>query len=119
MQRTRPFPGHPEFSIVNYPGCREYCVENFHIARDGSGRVVRKATGLTWYWAIIPALFSLTPVSNVAFSYARALVHVGADIWTTLARILELHHGYYALREMRAGYWWYVQVPQSQPLFLK
>lgn len=64
MQQTRPLPGHPEFSVIDYPGYREYCVENFYVARDGSGRIVRRATGLSWYWAVIPVLLSLAPVGS-------------------------------------------------------
>jgi len=38
----------PEFSVLDFPGFREYRVENWHLSRDGCQRVIRGATGLTW-----------------------------------------------------------------------
>ncbi|KXN85484.1 hypothetical protein AN958_11288 [Leucoagaricus sp. SymC.cos] len=60
MPQTRPLIGHPEFSITNHPGYREYRVDNFYVARDGSGRIVRKATGFSTYCAFAPVLLALS-----------------------------------------------------------
>ncbi|XP_006458221.1 hypothetical protein AGABI2DRAFT_115231 [Agaricus bisporus var. bisporus H97] len=60
MRETHPLPDHPEFSVRDYPGYREYRVENFYVARNGSGRIIQKATGLSWCCALFPVLFSLT-----------------------------------------------------------
>lgn len=60
MQRTRPLPNtNPEFSVLECPGYREYRVENWHLARDGSGRVVRGTLGWTWREAVIPVVVSI------------------------------------------------------------
>lgn len=67
MRETHPLPDHPEFSVRDYPGYREYRVENFYVARNGSGRIIQKATGLSWRCALFPVLFSLTRVNIRAF----------------------------------------------------
>ncbi|KII88622.1 hypothetical protein PLICRDRAFT_41813 [Plicaturopsis crispa FD-325 SS-3] len=60
MQLLRPLPDtNPEFCILQCPGYREYRVENWHLARDGSGRVVRGTSGWSWKEAIFPAIVSL------------------------------------------------------------
>ncbi|KAF9453244.1 hypothetical protein P691DRAFT_658988 [Macrolepiota fuliginosa MF-IS2] len=75
MQRKRPLPSHPEFSVIDYPGYREYRVENFYIARDGSGRVVKRTSGLTWYWILIPTFglrwFTIWALVTVALLYGK------------------------------------------------
>jgi phosphatidylinositol N-acetylglucosaminyltransferase subunit H len=49
MQRRRLLPDtHPELTVLELPGFCEYRVENWHIARDGSGRVVKGTSGWTW-----------------------------------------------------------------------
>lgn len=63
MQQTHPSPGHPEFSVIDHSGYREYRIENFHVNRDGSGRIMRKATGFSVQWALIPVALALGPVS--------------------------------------------------------
>ena len=59
MRRSRPLPdSYPEFSILEYPGFREYRVENWRLARDGS-RAARKASYLRWRDVITVTLLSL------------------------------------------------------------
>ena len=55
MQRTRPLQDHPELSILRHPGVVEYRVENWRIARDGSGRVLR-GYGWSWVDVLVPVL---------------------------------------------------------------
>ncbi|EKM82776.1 hypothetical protein AGABI1DRAFT_33856 [Agaricus bisporus var. burnettii JB137-S8] len=55
MRETHPLPDHPEFSVRDYPNYREYRVENRYVARNGSGRIIQKATGLSWCCALFPA----------------------------------------------------------------
>lgn len=76
MQRSRPLPvTNPEFSITEFPGFREYRVENWRLARDGSTRVIKGASGLTWRDALGSLFLSLIwpkvgpPVFNVSFSF--------------------------------------------------
>jgi len=57
MQRSKPLAAtNPEFTVLDWPGFREYRVENWHLARDGSNRVIRGATGLTWQLATVPVV---------------------------------------------------------------
>lgn len=45
----RPLPDtHPEFTVVYWPGFTEYRVENWRLARDGSGRIVRGTCAWSW-----------------------------------------------------------------------
>lgn len=60
MPRTQPLPStHPQFSIIDYPSCREYRVENWYLARDGSGRVIKGTSLWTWWEAVVSAVLSL------------------------------------------------------------
>jgi phosphatidylinositol N-acetylglucosaminyltransferase subunit H len=60
MQRSRPLATtNPEFSVLEWPGFREYRVENWHLARDGSQRVIKGATGLDWKLAIASVVLGL------------------------------------------------------------
>lgn len=106
MQRTRPLPGHPEFTIVNHLEYREYRVENFFVARDGSGRIVRRATGFSWYWTVLPVLLGLAQIQGwrwlgvlvmvtIAFIYNK-LTQVVAETIVVIPRHgvqLETHRG--------------------------
>jgi len=57
MQRSRPLAStHPEFSVLYFPGFLEYRVENWHLSRDGSQRIVRYVTGFTWEFAIVSVI---------------------------------------------------------------
>ena len=58
MQRSHPLQDHPEFSVRRHPSCIEYRVENWRIARDGSGRVL-KGYGWSWVDALIPLFVAL------------------------------------------------------------
>ena len=63
MRRTRPLRDtHPEFTILDHQGSREFRVENWRLARDGSKRVLR-FYGWSWLDALVPvALAILWPV---------------------------------------------------------
>jgi len=59
MRRTCPLPDtHPELSIIEWPGFCEYRVENRHLARDGSGRVINAVKSWTWFDSILPLALS-------------------------------------------------------------
>jgi hypothetical protein len=59
MQQTRPLPDcHPELSVTEWPSFREYRVENWRLARDGSGNVVRGATSWGWIDLCLPVVIS-------------------------------------------------------------
>src|SRR6266576_2393351 len=70
MRRSWPLSTNPEFSILEYPGYFEYRVENWHLARDGSGRTITRISSLAWLDAILTAALSVTwlKVSSVRLS---------------------------------------------------
>ncbi|KAF4576474.1 hypothetical protein EYR40_000713 [Pleurotus pulmonarius] len=39
---------HPQFTVLEFPGFKEYRVENWRLSRNGSGKVVHATSGLTW-----------------------------------------------------------------------
>ena len=57
MQQTRPLQDHPEFSVRRSPSHTEYRVENWRIARDGSGRVLR-FYGWSWFDYAVPVFLA-------------------------------------------------------------
>jgi len=59
MKRIHPIPDtHPQFSVLDLPGYREYRVENWHLARDGSGRIIR-GTSYPLRWSILSLCVSI------------------------------------------------------------
>lgn len=59
MQHARPLlQVHPEFSIRRCPSYTEYRVENWRIARDGSGRVL-KFHGWSWIDYAVPVVVAV------------------------------------------------------------
>lgn len=49
MRISQPlFATNPEFLILDFPGYREYRVENWRVTRDGTGRVIYGTTAWTW-----------------------------------------------------------------------
>ncbi|KAJ6547444.1 hypothetical protein B0H19DRAFT_268377 [Mycena capillaripes] len=51
--------GPPEFVIFRRPGFTEYRVENWRLARDGSGKVLMGVSGWIWYYSLLPLVVSL------------------------------------------------------------
>ncbi|KAJ7710028.1 hypothetical protein B0H17DRAFT_915938 [Mycena rosella] len=49
----------PEFAVFQHPGFTEYRVENWRLARDGSGRVFMGVSGWSWQYSLIPLIVSL------------------------------------------------------------
>ncbi|KAF7338393.1 Phosphatidylinositol N-acetylglucosaminyltransferase subunit gpi15 [Mycena venus] len=49
----------PEFVVFHRPGFTEYRVENWRLARDGSGRVLMGVSGWRWHYSLVPLLLSL------------------------------------------------------------
>jgi phosphatidylinositol N-acetylglucosaminyltransferase subunit H len=50
---------HPELLIVEGRGYREYRVQNSHLARSGSGKIVKGYTSWAWKDAFIVAICAL------------------------------------------------------------
>ncbi|KAJ7098033.1 hypothetical protein B0H15DRAFT_638770 [Mycena belliarum] len=49
----------PEFAVLKHPGFTEYRVENWHLARDGTGRIVKGVSKSVWQYSLLPLLASL------------------------------------------------------------
>jgi len=73
MQRSQPLATNPEFTVLDWPGFREYRVENWHLARDGSNKVVRGAAGLTWQLAIVPVVLGFVWIKVESFWFMTGL----------------------------------------------
>ncbi|OAX43571.1 hypothetical protein K503DRAFT_125953 [Rhizopogon vinicolor AM-OR11-026] len=117
MQRTRPLPDiHPELSVTEWPSFREYRVENWRLARDGSGSIVPGATSWEWIDLCLPVVFSFIwsrvrgsiilcafAVLAVAFiTYCRCtqVLHESVLVFPTHGIQLETHRGYPLLKPL-------------------
>jgi len=49
----------PEFVVIHRPGFTEYRVENWRLARDGSGRVLIGVSTWNWWYSLLPLAVSL------------------------------------------------------------
>jgi len=104
MRHTRPLPHtHPEFSIIEYSGFCEYRVENWRLARDGSGRIVHGTVMWTWVDPVVPVVLS------VIWQKLRWSVLIGiflvlltaVFIWFRCSQVLhECHRGFPTLRPL-------------------
>jgi phosphatidylinositol glycan class H protein len=90
MQRFQPLGAtNPEFTVLVWPGFREYRVENWHLARNDSSRVIRGATGLTWQVAIVPVVFGFIWTKVESFEATIALLlSLVYLIWTKCTQVL-------------------------------
>ncbi|KAG2349642.1 hypothetical protein BDR05DRAFT_871864 [Suillus weaverae] len=117
MQRTRPLPDcHPELSVIEWPSFREYRVENWRLARDGSGNVVRGATSWGWIDLCLPVVISFIwpgfrgntmlcafAVLVVGFTmYCRCVqvLHESVLVFPAYGIQLETHRGYPLLKPL-------------------
>ncbi|KAL4076918.1 hypothetical protein V8B97DRAFT_2021604 [Scleroderma yunnanense] len=114
MRRNRPLPAtHPEFSVIEWPGFCEYRVENWRLARDGSGRVIRNTAAWSWIDLCFPlflAFFWSKIRGNIVSSFLIGAVFVVAMyfrcnqvlyesvlVFPTLGIQLETHRGHPSL----------------------
>lgn len=117
MQQTRPLPDcHPELSVTEWPSFREYRVENWRLARDGSGNVVRGATSWGWIDLCLPVVISFIwprfggstvlcafVVLVVGFTmYCRCsqVLHESVLVFPAYGIQLETHRGYPLLKPL-------------------
>ncbi|KAF8126034.1 hypothetical protein EV363DRAFT_1349578 [Boletus edulis] len=113
MRQTRPLPDtHPELTVLCWPGFTEYRVENWRLARDGSGRVVRGSyawswvdvgvvvLGIVWIQVEVPVLrrvllagigIALTCLVWIRFTQ---VLHESLLVFPTLGIQLETHRGH-------------------------
>ncbi|KAG2157359.1 hypothetical protein DEU56DRAFT_16506 [Suillus clintonianus] len=115
MQRTRPLPDcHPEFSVIQWSSFREYRVENWRLARDGSGNVVRGATSWGWIDLCLPVVFSfiwsrfrgstmlcaftILVVGFTAYCRCAQVLHESVLVFPAYGIQLETHRGYPSLK---------------------
>ncbi|KAJ3735438.1 hypothetical protein DFJ43DRAFT_991260 [Lentinula guzmanii] len=90
MQRLRPLQTNPEFSILHTDSFHEYRVENWHLARDGSGTVVRHASAWSWKYSLFPLMLSVSWPKVFAGSLARVLLSLAAIffVWTRCTQVI-------------------------------
>ncbi|KIK19630.1 hypothetical protein PISMIDRAFT_107189 [Pisolithus microcarpus 441] len=84
MRSNRPLlDTHPEFSVIEWPTFHEYRVENWRLARDGSGRIIRGAVTWTWLDLCLPLLISfLWPKVGVFLSSSCSIINRYATIFS-------------------------------------
>ncbi|KAI0093535.1 hypothetical protein BDY19DRAFT_257110 [Irpex rosettiformis] len=88
VQRTRPLQDYPQFSVYHYEGRREYRVENWRLARDGSRRII-KSYGWTWFDLAVPVLVAvLWPKLTTRTHYIVLLISLACYIYTKCTQIL-------------------------------
>ncbi|KAG2147076.1 hypothetical protein BD769DRAFT_1346029 [Suillus cothurnatus] len=117
MQQTRSLPDcHPELSVTEWPSFREYRVENWRLARNGSGNVVRGATSWGWIDLCLPVVISFIwprfrgstvlcafVVLVVGFTmYCRCsqVLHESVLVFPAYGIQLETHRGYPLLKPL-------------------
>lgn len=114
MRSNRPLlDTHPEFSVIEWPTFHEYRVENWRLARDGSGRIIRGAVTWTWLDLCLPLLISfLWPklrgnstalvsigviLSIFAWSRCNQVLYESVLVFPALGIQLETHCGHPSL----------------------
>ncbi|KAI0319367.1 hypothetical protein OF83DRAFT_1055103 [Amylostereum chailletii] len=92
MRRTRPLPEtHPEFLILETSGlCREYRVENWHLACDGSGKIISSTVQLSWTDALIALIVSVAwPLARSHSVYTTVMISMlGIYIYSKCTQVL-------------------------------
>ncbi|KAJ7582882.1 hypothetical protein C8J56DRAFT_234759 [Mycena floridula] len=115
LQRTRPLAvTNPEFIVLQSAGYIEYRVENWSLARDGSGRVVFPVSLWTWkdlLFTLLTALFFpklCTNLFGIVFVTVLSVCHIYSKCYQVLYESiillpdhgiqLETHWGFYNIR---------------------
>ncbi|KAG1756519.1 uncharacterized protein EDB91DRAFT_1325549 [Suillus paluster] len=117
MQQTRPLPDcHPELFVTEWPSFREYRVENWRLARDGSGNVVRGATSGRWIDLCLPVVisfiwprvrgstmlcaFAVLTVGFIIYCRCTQVIHESVLVFPAFGIQLETHRGYPLLKPL-------------------
>ncbi|KAI0692385.1 hypothetical protein BC835DRAFT_1416591 [Cytidiella melzeri] len=88
MQHTRPLRDHPQFTVRKYTGHREYRVENWRLARDGSGKIL-KSYGWTWLDLLVPVLVAiLWPKITTRIHYVMLAIALVFYAYTKCTQVL-------------------------------
>ncbi|KAJ7156092.1 hypothetical protein C8R43DRAFT_1125981 [Mycena crocata] len=82
--------GAPEFLVFHGHGFTEYRVENWRLARDGSGRVVMGVSGWIWYYSLLPLILSLLwpQVHDNIIALSVLLVTIASFIYSKCNQVL-------------------------------
>ncbi|KAF8350803.1 hypothetical protein F5887DRAFT_318203 [Amanita rubescens] len=88
MRRSWPLSTNPEFSVLECPGYFEYRVENWRLARDGSGRTITRISSLSWLDAILTAALSVTWLKATDIWLAPTVVVILFYIWWKCNQVL-------------------------------
>lgn len=106
MRRSWPLSTNPEFSVLECPGYFEYRVENWRLARDGSGRTITRISSLSWLDAILTAALSLTwlKVSSVRLSLLLVSQRWQArDTWLAPTVVVILFYIWWRCNQVLSG----------------
>ncbi|KIK59803.1 hypothetical protein GYMLUDRAFT_44261 [Collybiopsis luxurians FD-317 M1] len=88
MQRIRPLPTNPEFSVLHSASFHEFRVENWHISRDGSGSVVRGASSWSWTYSLLPLMISVAWRKAGYFTRVLLCLVVVLVFWTRCTQVI-------------------------------
>ena len=106
MRRSWPLSTNPEFSVLECPGYFEYRVENWRLARDGSGRTITRISSLSWLDAILTAALSVTWL-KVSFVRLSLLLisqrRQATDIWLVPTVVVILFYIWWKCNQVLSG----------------
>ncbi|KAF8628413.1 hypothetical protein AX15_003935 [Amanita polypyramis BW_CC] len=88
MRRSWPLSTNPEFSVLECPGYCEYRIENWRLARDGSGKIITSASGLSWLDAFLAATFSFMWLKATHTWLVPAVGAISLYLWWKCGQIL-------------------------------
>jgi phosphatidylinositol N-acetylglucosaminyltransferase subunit H len=75
-QHTKPLETkNPELFAFEAPGCKEYRVENWRLARDGSGKIIHGYSSFPWAFSVATLVAGLIwdKVTRFRWIFSRAL----------------------------------------------
>ncbi|KIY50973.1 hypothetical protein FISHEDRAFT_37811 [Fistulina hepatica ATCC 64428] len=81
---------HPELVVLSYHGFREYRVENWHLARDGSGRIINGVSHRLVMEVLCLYIISVfrEEVMQANLSLTAFIVLVALTIWSHCSQVL-------------------------------
>ncbi|KIL69648.1 hypothetical protein M378DRAFT_69222 [Amanita muscaria Koide BX008] len=89
MQRSWPLAAtNPEFSLVECPGYHEYRIENWRLARDGSGKVINGVSSLSWVDASLALALSYLWLKTTSLFFIPVLSAVLYYAWKKCSQVL-------------------------------
>ncbi|KAF8699452.1 hypothetical protein AX14_000952 [Amanita brunnescens Koide BX004] len=88
MRRSWPLSTNPEFSVLECPGYSEYRVENWRLARDGSGRTISRISTLSWLDGILAAALSVAWLKTTHIWLVPTVAAILSYVWWRCNQVL-------------------------------